>query len=157
MMAFPLTFLYPPSVPRDGVFTFDERSAKIARHSRCSACDCLGWHPPEGCNVVIADGSQDAQAALDEAEDWTEATDEGFWKICACGDTIEDHGNTLDIGTIEVERRARVAIRIDEILEVCVGIFLLETLLITLRKKDKGLLSDFITPLHDMDVMSLRK
>ncbi|KAF8608588.1 Bromodomain-containing protein [Ceratobasidium sp. AG-I] len=137
-MALPLTFLYPLSV-QPGGFSFDARSVKIARHSNCSQCDCPGWHPPEGCAVVIANGSVEAQLALDEAEESTEVTEEGFWRMCACGDGIEDHGNGADVGPDEIERRARVAIRIDEILD------------------DKGMLSDFISPLTDADVLSLRK
>ncbi|CAE6434711.1 unnamed protein product, partial [Rhizoctonia solani] len=137
-MALPLTFLYPPaSQPVD--FTFDACSIKIARHSNCSECECTGFHPPEGCAVVINNGSVEAQAALDEAEESTEVTEEGYWRMCACGDGIEDHGNGTNVGSEEIERRARVAIRIDEILE------------------DKGILSDFLAPFNDPDVLSLRK
>ncbi|KAJ1304322.1 hypothetical protein OPQ81_005482 [Rhizoctonia solani] len=135
-MALPLTFLYPPAT---GDFTFDARSIKIARHSNCSECECTGFHPPEGCAVVINNGSAEAQAALDEAEESTEVTEEGYWRMCACGDGIEDHGNGVDVGPEEIQRRARVAIRIDEILE------------------DKGLLADFAAPFSDPDVLSLRK
>ncbi|KAF8739651.1 MFS general substrate transporter, partial [Rhizoctonia solani] len=137
-MALPLTFLYPPA-SQPGDFTFDARSIKIARHSNCSECDCTGFHPPEGCAVVINNGSAEAQAALDEAEESLEVTEEGYWRMCACGDGIEDHGNGADLGQDEIQRRARVAIRIDEILE------------------DKGLLSDFLAPFSDPDVLSLRK
>ncbi|KAG8742715.1 histone acetyltransferase [Ceratobasidium sp. 414] len=141
-MALPLTFLYPPAT-QPGGFSFDSRSVKIARHSNCSQCECRGWHPPEGCMVVIANGSAEAQAALDEAEELagqvTDIMEEGFWRLCACGDVIEDHGNLVDVPPDEVERRARVAIRIDEILE------------------DKGLLSDFLAAYSDPDVLSLRK
>lgn len=119
-MALPLTFLYPPAI-QPGGFSFDARSVKIARHSNCSACDCPGWHPPEGCAVVISDGSVEAQLAMDEAEESTEVTEEGFWRMCACGDGIEDHGNGVDVGPDEIERRARVAIRIDEILDVSIS------------------------------------
>ncbi|CAE6446458.1 unnamed protein product [Rhizoctonia solani] len=135
-MALPLTFLYPPAT---GDFTFDARSIKIARHSRCLECECTGFHPPEGCAVVINNGSVEAQAALDEAEESMEVTEEGYWRMCACGDGIEDHGNGADVGPEEIQRRARVAIRIDEILE------------------DKGLLADFTAPFSDPDVLSLRK
>ncbi|CAE6445753.1 unnamed protein product [Rhizoctonia solani] len=137
-MALPLTFLYPPA-SQPGDFTFDARSIKIARHSNCSECDCTGFHPPEGCAVVINNGSVEAQAALDEAEESMEVTEEGYWRMCACGDGIEDHGNGGDLGQEEIQRRARVAIRIDEILE------------------DKGLLADFLAPFSDPDVLSLRK
>ncbi|KAG9127816.1 histone acetyltransferase [Ceratobasidium sp. 392] len=141
-MALPLTFLYPPA-SQPGGFSFEERSVKIARHSNCSGCECQGWHPPEGCVVVIANGSSEAQAALDEAEELAgqgaDITEYGFWRMCACGDEIEDHGNVQDIPPEEIERRARVAIRIDEILE------------------DKGLLPDFLASLSDPDVLSLRK
>ncbi|KAG8773551.1 histone acetyltransferase [Ceratobasidium sp. 428] len=140
-MALPLTFLYPPAA-QPGGFTFEGLSVKIARHSNCSECECRGWHPPEGCTVVIANGSLEAQAALDEAEELagqvTDITQDGFWRMCACGDGIEDHG-VQDISQEEIERRGRVAIRIDEILE------------------DKGLLSDFQAALSDPDVISLRK
>ncbi|CAE6473705.1 unnamed protein product [Rhizoctonia solani] len=137
-MALPLTFLYPPA-SQPGDFTFDARSIKIARHSNCSECECTGFHPPEGCAVVINNGSTEAQAALDEAEESMEVTEEGYWRMCACGDGIEDHGNGVDVGPEEIQRRARVAIRIDEILD------------------DKGLLADFVAPFSDMDVLSLRK
>ncbi|KAG8732167.1 histone acetyltransferase [Ceratobasidium sp. 423] len=137
-MALPLTFLYPPA-SQPGDFTFDARSIKIARHSNCSECECTGFHPPEGCAVVINNGSAEAQAALDEAEESMEVTEEGYWRMCACGDGIEDHGNGADVGPEEIQRRARVAIRIDEILD------------------DKGLLADFVAPFSDLDVLSLRK
>ncbi|QRV93787.1 histone acetyltransferase GCN5 [Ceratobasidium sp. AG-Ba] len=138
------TFLCPPAAPTDSsVFSFDTLSVKIARHSRCSACECLGWHPPEGYTVVIADGSEEALAALDEVEEnagqVTDVTDEGYWRMCACGDGIEDHGNGSDIVPEEIQRRARVAVRIDELLA------------------DKGILADFIAPLSDPDIISLRK
>ncbi|KAH7339367.1 hypothetical protein B0J17DRAFT_358311 [Rhizoctonia solani] len=135
-MALPLTFLYPPAT---GDFTFDARSIKIARHSSCLECECTGFHPPEGCAVVINNGSVEAQAALDEAEESMEVTEEGYWRMCACGDGIEDHGNGVDVGPEEIQRRARVAIRIDELLE------------------DKGLLADFAASFSDPDVLSLRK
>ncbi|ELU38441.1 MFS amino acid permease [Rhizoctonia solani AG-1 IA] len=108
-MALPLTFLYPPA-SQPGDFTFDARSIKIARHSNCSECDCTGFHPPEGCAVVINNGSAEAQAALDEAEESLEVTEEGYWRMCACGDGIEDHGNGADLGQDEIQRRARVYI-----------------------------------------------
>ncbi|KDN44416.1 hypothetical protein RSAG8_05463, partial [Rhizoctonia solani AG-8 WAC10335] len=137
-MALPLTFLYPPA-SQPGDFTFDARSVKIARHSNCSECECTGLHPPEGCAVVINNGSVEAQAALDEAEESTEVTEEGYWRMCACGDGIEDHGNGADVAPEEIQRRARVAIRIDELLD------------------DKGLLADFAASFSDPDVLSLRK
>ncbi|CAE6475834.1 unnamed protein product [Rhizoctonia solani] len=137
-MALPLTFLYPPA-SQPGDFTFDARAIKIARHSNCSECECTGFHPPEGCAVVINNGSVEAQAALDEAEESTEVTEEGYWRMCACGDGIEDHGIGVDVGPEEIQRRAKVAIRIDEILD------------------DKGLLADFPASFNDPDALSLRK
>jgi hypothetical protein len=153
-MALPLTFLYPPA-SQPGDFTFDARSIKIARHSNCSECDCTGFHPPEGCAVVINNGSVEAQAALDEAEESMEVTEEGYWRMCACGDGIEDHGNGGDLGQEEIQRRARVAIRIDEILEVCCS--QIDPSLLIVKAQDKGLLADFLAPFSDPDVLSLRK
>ncbi|KAG9076976.1 hypothetical protein FS749_011183, partial [Ceratobasidium sp. UAMH 11750] len=83
MAALPLTFLYPPA-SQPGGFSFDSRSVKIARHTNCSQCECRGWHPPEGCTVVIANGSVEAQAALDEAEESAGQIDmmeEGYWRL----------------------------------------------------------------------------
>ncbi|CAE6455549.1 unnamed protein product [Rhizoctonia solani] len=107
----------------------EERKEEVAKGSSTS----------QSCAVVINNGSAEAQAALDEAEESLEVTEEGYWRMCACGDGIEDHGNGADLGQDEIQRRARVAIRIDEILE------------------DKGLLSDFLAPFSDPDVLSLRK
>lgn len=118
MSSLPLTFLYPSAVEEANSISYNARCAKIARHSPCSAsgCDCPGLHPPPGWQAM-ADDSEDVGIVLDVVESSEELTEEGHLKICSCGHALEDHGCD-DSDRDEFNRRARAAVRIDELLEV---------------------------------------
>ncbi|KAI0630310.1 hypothetical protein C8Q77DRAFT_1137435 [Trametes polyzona] len=124
--------LYPtshdiPSLPESHL------SLKIARHSRCSACPtCSGLHPPSGWRVFpdIPDGN--------ESDDDDEPPPTRYLDRCQCGHGVSAHGADVEsIGHDEFARRARVAVRLDELLE------------------DSGRLLDF--DYSDEDIDSLRK
>lgn len=98
-------------------------SLKISRHSRCSACStCLGLHPPPGWRV------------FSDASDGSDSDDDGeppskYLDRCRCGHGVLHHGADMtSIGPEEFARRGRVAVRLDELLEVSIRIrFLLST------------------------------
>ncbi|KAI0743463.1 hypothetical protein C8Q80DRAFT_1181286 [Daedaleopsis nitida] len=105
--------LYPashdiPSLPDSHI------ALKIARHSRCSLCRsaCLGLHPPQGWRVYsdMSDGSD----SEDDGEPPSKYLDR-----CQCGHPVLTHGADMSsIGMEEFTRRGRVAVRLDELLEV---------------------------------------
>lgn len=97
---------------------------KVARHSRCSKCDsCPGLHPPP--NVVVALDSSESKEdhSLGELAQYgsdDEDKDSSYLDLCACGhDTTHHRADELRLGKDEYARRARVAIRMDELLSVC--------------------------------------
>ena len=104
--------LYPashdiPSLPDSHL------ALKISRHSRCSACPtCSGLHPPPGWRV------------LSDAYDGSDSDDDGepptkYLDRCECGHGVMTHGADMStIGHDEFTRRGRVAVRLDELLEV---------------------------------------
>lgn len=99
-----------------------QRSLKIARHSACTSCnDCKGLHPPLGIDVVLDDSS--LESIFSSLDQYGSDDDEGtppYLEFCECGHDIIFHGaNEAEIGKTEFDRRARVAIRIDELLQVC--------------------------------------
>ncbi len=83
---------------------------KIARHSPCSICTaeiCPGLRPPP---IV--------QLVLDSDEDYDGS--ESYLSSCGCGHDATDHGADLgEIERTEFNRRGRVAVRLDELLQVC--------------------------------------
>ncbi|KAI0812557.1 hypothetical protein BC629DRAFT_1671417 [Irpex lacteus] len=101
---------------------------KIARHSPCSICTaeiCPGLRPPP---IV--------QLVLDSDEDYDGS--ESYLSSCGCGHDATDHGADLgEIERTEFNRRGRVAVRLDELLQ------------------DKDRLLDF--DYTDDDIESLRK
>ena len=98
---------YPPTdQARD--LRSDELNLKIARHSLCGECDCTGLNPPQEVLVTLTE-------------------DDELLNSCGCGHTVEEHGNSASISEKERERRGKVAIRLDEMLEVgqhlCSGVY----------------------------------
>ena len=67
----------------------------------------------------MPDDSEDVGDVLDLADGSDVLTDEGHLKFCNCGHSYEDHGCDAALDREEHSRRARVAVRIDEFLEVC--------------------------------------
>jgi hypothetical protein len=82
---------------------------KIARHSPCSICTseiCPGLRPPP---IV--------QLVPDSDDDYDGS--ESYLSSCACGHDVTDHGADLSvISRNEFERRGRIAVRIDQLLQV---------------------------------------
>jgi hypothetical protein len=85
--------------------TQDEINLKVARHSSCSQCECSGLHP----------GDDDVVVAVEEHDP---SSEHSLLDHCACGHTVIDHGNDPSIPQSEQYRRAKVAIRLDELLQV---------------------------------------
>lgn len=83
---------------------------KIARHSPCSICTaeiCPGLRPPP---IV--------QLFPDSDEDYDGS--ESYLSSCTCGHDATEHGaDRSEIGASEFSRRGRVAVRLDELLQVC--------------------------------------
>jgi hypothetical protein len=96
-------FQYPSPTLEDGR---DVQIIRIARHCPCNAlgCDCQGLHPAEGQNVEIV---------LEEDAEFSEEM-----SACACRHSWNKHGSLNRLVDGEIERRARVAVRADEFLEV---------------------------------------
>ena len=99
---------------------------KIARHSPCSVCGfCVGLHPPPRVDVVL-DGHSDSVLG-DLGQYGSDDDDEevsSYLQICACGHSVKEHNaNETNMGKAEFTRRARVAIRLDEFLQVSIVVF----------------------------------
>ena len=117
MSVLPLTFLYPSAVEDVDFISYGAKCAKIARHSPCASCDCEGLHPPPGWRA-ISDDSEDVADVLDAAGSSDALTDEGHLSYCDCTHSYEDHGCDESVDRAELSRRARVAVRIDQLLQV---------------------------------------
>lgn len=94
---------------------------KIARHSPCSKChNCTGIHPPPKVDVVL-DGHSDSSLG-DLGQYGSDDDDEvasSYLEICGCGHTVEQHNaDEKVLGRSEFSRRGRVAVRLDELLQV---------------------------------------
>ncbi len=115
-----MKFLYPASNSASGL-TPPQLALKIARHSPCASCSsCYGLHPPLGTEVV----PDDQQAVQSTLVDQYGSDDEDdmqlpYLEYCGCGHFSSAHGaNELELGSEEFARRGRVAIRLDELLQV---------------------------------------
>jgi histone acetyltransferase len=115
-----MKYTYPASHEQDSL-TDQLLALKIARHSSCTTCDsCPGLHPDPSWEVVLDDLS--AEPSLVELDQYGSDDEDGqpnYLKGCACGHDMYDHGaNQPQLGRDEFLRRGRVAIRLDEILQV---------------------------------------
>lgn len=102
----------------------DAIALKIARHSRCLECNnCSGLHPPRSASIVL-DTEQNKSSFGGLAQYDSDEDDEGsskYLNTCACGHGTESHGaDESRLGKDEYNRRARVAIRLDELLSVII-------------------------------------
>jgi hypothetical protein len=112
--------LYPASN------TFDALSdhlivLKIARHTPCELCDdCPGLRP--GLHVhVLRDGQPPENSLTDLVQYGSDEEDSGvaYLRLCGCGHSPRQHGaNAGELGEEEYTRRAILALRIDQYLEV---------------------------------------
>ncbi|KAF8160777.1 hypothetical protein B0H34DRAFT_351208 [Crassisporium funariophilum] len=99
-------------------------SLKIARHSPCSICnDCPGLHPPPRVKVVLDEHSDSSLGNLEQyGSDDEDEEISSYLEVCACRHNVNDHGaNKLELDSLEkgeFARRGRVAIRLDEFLQV---------------------------------------
>ena len=85
----------------------EQLSLKIARHSPCSLCLCSGLRPPVGTEVTPDDSLLSDQMEL------------AYLSECQCGHDVPSHGADIAVlGRPEYQRRGRVAVRIDELLQV---------------------------------------
>ena len=120
-----LKILYPashdiPNLPDVAI------QLKIARHSTCTVCPpdapCHGLRPPPTVEVILdSDYQQEKNIFADLTEDVFDfdETPLEYLSVCACGHGQALHGAEKDvIGADEFVRRGRVAVRIDELLEV---------------------------------------
>lgn len=87
--------------------TEEQLSLKIARHSPCSICPCPSLRPPAEVEVSPDD------SLLSDQMDFAYLSD------CQCGHDVPSHGADVSVlGRPEFQRRGRVAVRIDELLQV---------------------------------------
>ncbi|KLO16966.1 hypothetical protein SCHPADRAFT_192365 [Schizopora paradoxa] len=108
-------FLYPASHEFEKLTT-DAINTKIARHSSCTACDaaCSGLRPSPIVTVVA-----------DDSEELIGSGDVQYLSECACGHGLQEHeADEGLLGRDEYIRRARVSIRLDELLSVSFVVFL---------------------------------
>lgn len=81
------------------------RAVRIARYSPCSECLCAGLHPADDAEIITV-------GFADEGEPNDANT------MCECAHQWASHGTHSELSSSEFNRRARVALRIDETLEV---------------------------------------
>src|ERR1700722_4859811 len=95
-------------------------SLKIARHSSCSICNsCNGLHPPFGVNVTLDDELETEFSLGDPTRYSSDDDDAAYLDICACEHSVKEHSaDQSELGEEEFARRARVAARLDELLQV---------------------------------------
>lgn len=114
--------LYPASNILDNL-DHAHRALKIARHSPCSLCNsCSGLQPSLGIKPVLDESSLQSLFGLDDygSDDDDESQGQmSYLEFCQCGHDVKYHGaNEAEIGNDEFTRRARVAIRLDELIQV---------------------------------------
>ena len=94
---------------------------KIARHSPCTLCvQCPGLHPPPRVAVVLDEHSDSSLGTLEQyGSDDDEEEVSSYLDTCACGHGVKAHNaDEIVLGKSEFARRGRVAIRLDEVLQV---------------------------------------
>ena len=116
----PMNVLYPAgfntkSLPKAAI------ALKIARHSRCLHCSsCPGLRPSSDVLLSLdSDFPEDSLGDLAQYGSDDEDRQSRYLNICVCGHDTREHGaDKHRLGEAEYARRARVAIRIDELLSV---------------------------------------
>lgn len=106
--------LYPTSFTLHNL-SQKQLQLKVARHSQCDICQsaCDGLRPPS--DVLLTLDSGDQQHFSNDDDD----RDVHYLNVCTCGHSCSQHGaDSKVLGHSEFNRRALVAIRIDELLHV---------------------------------------
>ncbi|TDL25922.1 hypothetical protein BD410DRAFT_764142 [Rickenella mellea] len=99
---------YYPAAYDLSILSQNTLNLKIARHSKCSACNsCSGLHPSPDLTVVL-DYADPSIANLNFAHD----QHRNYLTACVCGHSVSEHVGELD--KEELARRGRVAVRLDE-------------------------------------------
>jgi len=114
--------LYPASNILENL-DYAQRALKIARHSPCSLCNnsCLGLQPSLGIKTVLDESPFQGLFGLDDygSDDEESKGQLSYLEFCQCGHDVKYHGaNEAELGSEEFTRRARVAIRLDELIQV---------------------------------------
>ena len=111
-----MKLLYPAShdIPR---LSQELLALKIARHSRCSSCSsCSGLRPPPDVEVAL---DSEIQPESPSSASQEHSAPGPYLQLCSCGHDVLAHGaDPSSIGVEEFARRSRVAVRLDELLEV---------------------------------------
>jgi histone acetyltransferase len=118
---------YPSGATEIRQLNTDQQRLLLARHSPCQGtsqsangnakddeefhtpeveCSCRGFRPPNSVKVKPISVKSDAN---DDGTQWG-------WEQCKCGHSLDSHGLTAQQGHDEFTRRAKVALRIDELL-----------------------------------------
>lgn len=112
-----------PAANQQNRLNDSQLALKIARHSPCSTCNtCAGLHPVPSVDVVLDElPTESSLGDLGQYGSDDEDTAVPYLQACACGHDVYQHGaDESDIGPSEFARRSRVAIRLDELLQVSV-------------------------------------
>jgi len=112
--------LYPASNTLDAL-SDDLIALKIARHTPCSLCiRCPGLHPSSNIQLV-RDGHPPENSLTDLVQYGSDEEDNGvtYLSRCGCGHSPQQHGaDEVELNKEEYTRRANLALRIDQHLEV---------------------------------------
>ena len=112
--------LYPASNTLDAL-SDDLIALKIARHTSCSQCDpCSGLHPAPDI-LLVRDGHppENSLTVLDQYGSDDEDDGVTYLSRCGCGHSPQQHGAGEEgLDKEEYTRRANLALRIDQHLEV---------------------------------------
>lgn len=138
--------IYPTGATKVEHLSTSLQELIVARHSIClagredeedqdpsttpdpnsGACNCQGLKPSKDQKVVLKKiGDQLSHDDEDEEEgeeSINKVVDESLngkdWKLCDCGHEVSEHGRIAEEGDEERRRRIKVAIRMDELLNV---------------------------------------
>jgi histone acetyltransferase len=98
---------------------------KIARHSRCSVCTdgdsgCSGLRPPAYVLGELALDDKPGESSLNDLAGYgsDDEISSEYVAVCACGHAPRQHGMLDGLSKEERNRRALIAVRLDEHLQV---------------------------------------
>ena len=131
-----MKFAYPAS-NQISQLNDTQRTVKIARHSPCSSCtNCPGLRPPYNVHLILDDHIIADSSLRDLGQYGSDVDDEdadlGYLNTCTCGHEAAQHNaDEHRLGPAEFARKARVAVRLDEILQASLTLVLI-TICITM-------------------------